>query len=239
MTSPRKDTLLRAYLVVSTIFMGTALLSGFMKGARREHFGEIDVERINLVESDGTVRMVLSNKARSPGVMLRGAQFGQAGTRPGIIFYNGEGTEAGGLLASVGRRPDGTYDAGGIFTFDQYNQDQTIALQYSDNNGVRQAGLGIADFPDKITAAESVDRWRTIQRMPAGPSKDSAAADYDAHVQGKGRAYFGRRRDGTSVLTLSDARGNVRLRLAVDSGGSARIEFLNDSGRVIRTLADR
>jgi hypothetical protein len=81
--------------------------------------------------------------------------------------------------------------------------------------------------------------WRAIQKMPAGAAKDSAAADYDARVQGKGRAYFGRRKDGASVLQLSDAHGQVRLRLAVDSAGPARIEFLNDSGRVVRTFPEK
>jgi len=238
MRLPRKDTLLRTYLAVSSVFMGAMLLGAFTGKGQKQRFGEIDVERINLVDTDGTLRMVLSNKQRSPASMLRGDQWGGfAGKRPGIIFYNGEGTEAAGLLVGIGRRSDGTYDGGGIFTFDQYNQDQTIALQYSDNNGVRQAGLGIADFPTQLTLKESIDLWRSIQRMPAGSAKDSAVADYDAHAQGKGRAYFGRRRDGASVVTLSDARGRVRLRLAVDTAGTARIDFLNDSGRVVRSLA--
>jgi len=35
---------------------------------------------------------------------------------------------------------------------------------------------------------------------------------------------------------LADRKGRARLRLSVDSLGSARIEFLDDSGRVTRSL---
>ena len=42
--------------------------------------------------------------------------------------------------------------------------------------------------------------------------------------------------DGASVVTLADARGKVRLRMVVDSAGPAKIEFLNDSGRVVHAI---
>ena len=59
-----------------------------------------------------------------------------------MIFYNDEGTEDGGLIFS-GKKENGKVSAVGSLTFDQYEQDQTIALQYIDDSGQRRAGLAI------------------------------------------------------------------------------------------------
>ena len=62
------------------------------------HFKEIDVQRINVREPDGKLRMVISNSTLSPGPIAYGKPFGYpGGSRPGIIFYNDEETENGGL----------------------------------------------------------------------------------------------------------------------------------------------
>jgi hypothetical protein len=42
--------------------------------------------------------MVIANRPRSIGPIYKGEPFGyRGGTRPGIIFFNDEGTENGGL----------------------------------------------------------------------------------------------------------------------------------------------
>lgn len=42
---------------------------------------------------------------------------------------------------------------------------------------------------------------------------------------------------GQAVLTLSDAAGRARLRVAVDSAGVPGLEFLNERGAVVRRLS--
>jgi hypothetical protein len=37
---------------------------------------------------------------------------------------------------------------------------------------------------------------------------------------------------------LSDSSGNTRLRLRVDALGTARIEFLDEKGRVVRSIPE-
>ena len=76
--------------------------------AQRGKFTEIDVERVNIVEPDGKLRMVLSNRPRSIGPIYKGKPFGyEGGTRPGIIFFNDEGTENGGLTFEGKKDADG------------------------------------------------------------------------------------------------------------------------------------
>jgi hypothetical protein len=57
-----------------------------------------NVQRINVVEPDGTLRLVLSNHSRLPGVIVRGKERPFARPQAGMLFYNDEGTENGGLV---------------------------------------------------------------------------------------------------------------------------------------------
>src|SRR5256885_1842295 len=229
--------LLRLHAVLSTVFILVLLVSGFRRGTR-ERFETIDVERINVVEKDGRVRLVIANLARSPAPIERGQPFGYAaGNRAGMIFYNEEGTEDGGLIFSGHRDSTGRYTATGSLTFDQYDQDQTVALQYVDENGRRRSGLAINDYALGLSSAALDKRWKAAQAM-----KDSVIRAESLNVLRpffpKQRLYAGRGRDGASIVTLGDPAGRARLRLRVDSLGAASIEFLNDSGRVVRRLPE-
>src|SRR5437879_6465967 len=99
---------LRAYALVTTALLGILAGAAFRQAVQRTRFIEIDVERINIVEPDGKLRMVLANRPRSIGPIYQGKPFGYAGgTRPGIIFFNDEGTENGGLTFTGKREAAG------------------------------------------------------------------------------------------------------------------------------------
>ena len=117
------------------MILGAALLSAAVATPQKQRFSEIDVQRINIVEPDGRLRLVIANRVRSPVVMLQGKSFGPGGARPGLISYNDEVTENGGFICSGRRQPDGAYSAEHSLTFDQYEQDATVSLQYIDANG--------------------------------------------------------------------------------------------------------
>jgi hypothetical protein len=213
-----------------TIVVGVFLVSAFIQGGK-QRFSEIDVERINIVEKDGSLRLVISNNQRSPGPIQRGKPFGYpGGTRAGLIFYNEEGTENGGLIFS-GKRENGQVSAVGSLTFDQYEQDQTIALQYVDDSGARRAGLTIQDWPADISAMEFAQKWKAMGQLPAGPTKTKERESLQRY-RPKIRMYAGRGVDGASLLVLADAEGRIRLKLVVGRLGEAHIEFLDEKGQV-------
>src|SRR5215216_341600 len=140
---------LKRYAIGSTTLIVLMAITAFVRQPQKQKFGEIDVERINIVEPDGKLRLVISNRPRSIGPIYKGKPFGYAGgTRPGIIFFNDEGTENGGLTFDGKREADGTYHSQSGFSFDQFNQDQVLYLQYNDRNGRRNMGLTIADRAD-------------------------------------------------------------------------------------------
>src|SRR6202166_1528966 len=62
-------------------------------------FTELDVQRINVREPDGTLRMTISNSATAPGLIFKGKEHPFPNRQAaGILFFNDEGTETGGLL---------------------------------------------------------------------------------------------------------------------------------------------
>jgi hypothetical protein len=52
------------------------------------------------------------------------------------------------------------------------------------------------------------------------------------------RLFAGRDRSNTALVSLGDRMGAPRLRLSVDSLGTARIESLDETGRVTLSLPD-
>ena len=76
--------------------------------------------------------------------------------------------------------------------------------------------------------------------MPEGPEKAQArgqlfeSARLGPHFSR--RVYVGKDRNNTAVVNLSDVKGRVRLRLAVDADGAPKLEFLDESGGMIASL---
>jgi hypothetical protein len=48
--------------------------------------------------------------------------------------------------------------------------------------------------------------------------------------------FAGKDQAGTSKVVLSDANAKPRLTLSVDRAGSARIDFLDDTGKVVKSI---
>jgi hypothetical protein len=241
-TLQRDVRLLKLYALCSTAAFAVLALAAFRRPnePRSAKFAVIDVERINVVEKDGKLRMVISNRARSTGPIAYGKPFGYAGgNRPGMIFFNDEGTENGGLTFTGLRKPDGTYSSSGHLSFDQYNEDQVVFLQYIDENGRQRKGLTIADRAD-VPILDLVREQDSIQKMPSGAAKDSALKRFMEPRNGvplmAQRVYVGRDPSKTALLLLSDKMGHPRLRLAVDSLGDARLDFLDADGKVTRSV---
>ncbi len=236
-TQLRRDIrFLKAYAFVTTAALGVLALSAFRQ--QKTKFTEIDVERINIVEPDGAYRMVISNRPRSIGPIYKGQPFGYAGgTRPGIIFFNDEGTENGGLTFTGKTGADGKYTASSGFSFDQFNQDQVLYFQYNDNNGTRRMGFTIADRADGDILQLVKQRDSIVAATAEGAVRTQALQAWAQQRPGgrpmfAQRVYVGRDPARNAVVNLSDPEGRVRLRLVVDSLGAAGLEFLDAAGQV-------
>ena len=165
---------LKRYALVSTTVLGLLSVAAFTRQGPKTKFGEIDVERINIVEKDGKLRLVLSNRELSPGPIYKGKPFGYpGGNRPGMIFFNDEESENGGLTFSGQRLPDGTVTSSGHLSFDQFDQDQVLVLNYSEGGGQRSVGMQILDRAS-VPIFDWVQLRDSINKLPAGPEKEAA-----------------------------------------------------------------
>jgi hypothetical protein len=239
----RETRFLRGYALLMTLAAGVFSLAAFRQQTPQHvKFTEIDVERINIVEPDGKLRMVFSNRPRSIGPIYKGKPFGYpGGTRPGMIFFNDEGTENGGMTLSGSRDAQGRYRATSSWSFDQFDQDQILTLQYTDNNGQRRTGITIGDRADR-NIYDLVMQRDSINRMTDTAARrlalDKLMGPQNGVPLNATRLYVGRDVAKNAVVNLSDAQGRVRMRMRVDSLGGASLDFLDTNGRVTYSLPD-
>lgn len=210
------------------------------QSVQRQRFDEIDVERINVVEPDGRLALVIANQARLPGVWMDGKEHGGREGINGIIFFNGEGDESGGLTHWSERTPEGIR-AGGHLSMDRFESDQVVALNYMEWPGYYGAGLRISDFPVGTTK-EWLAAQDSIEHLPEG-EREAARRELRRRFQREGKWEINRvfvgQEQGVAGMRVHDRAGRVRIRIAVDSLDVPRLEFLDAQQHVIQTLPER
>jgi len=232
----RRDLrLLQAYATVSSLVLVFLAVSAFRQAPPAQKLDELTVQRLNVIDANGTLRLVIAGKDR----MHPGAMDGKTIDRPrpvaGIIFFNDEGDEVGGLTIT-GQERDGTRRANALLAFDQLKQDQTIAIAYSEANGQRSTGLTVWDRPD-TRLSELIDKLNAAQKIQDAAARDEAIKAARASVPPSPRRVFvGKNTDRSAAIMLADAAGKPRLNLRVDAAGEASIEFLDADGKVVRRL---
>ena len=235
----RQFLFLRAYTVASSLFLIVLAVAAFRQTQLPKSMGEITVERLNVVDANGTLRMVMSGKDRMhPGVM-DGVTIDRPRPVAGMLFFNDEGDEVGGLTYT-GTSAGGRGRANAGVMFDQWKQDQTIGITYSESNGQRSAGLQVWDRSDTVRLSELITKLNAANKIAAGPERDKALADIRANAPaGPRRLFVGKTQDRASAVVLSDAQGKPRLTLMVDPTGNPRIEFLDETGKVIARIPEK
>ena len=214
---------------LTAVFIGV-MVSGAVQGIGPGRFTEIDVQRINVREPDGTLRMVISNQTDFPEIPYRGREVPHPERdTAGMLFMNEEGTEVGGLIFG-GKDEAGVRSSGGSLTFDGYEQDQTVQIMGLQQGSRRVSGLFVTDRPE-----EPMD-FSVLERLESLSPEEQQAALASANMGGSQRAFLGRQGSGASELVLRDGDGKARLVLSVAADGGARIIFMDETGRATRVV---
>lgn len=232
----KSERYLACYSGLLTLVFAVVVLTG-AAASREAKFEQIDVQRINVREADGTLRLVIANNQQAPGMVFRGKESrhpNQGDRGAGMWFYNDEGTETGGLTFAGRKGPDGKTMADSHFSFDQYEQDQVVTIEQREYDGVRMAGLRVLDRPDQ-PISEMMAEIERIRALPQ-PEQDKQREALMKNYAGGPRLFLGKDDKRASLLDLKDAKGKTRLRLQVAASGEATIEFLDAQGKVQRTL---
>jgi hypothetical protein len=231
----RQLRLLYAHAVVSTLALALVVAAAFAQPERPRNLGEITVERINVVDADGTLRLVIANKDRMHPGVIGGKTLVRPRPYAGFIFFNDQGDEAGGLTLR-GREGNGRRDADAGIMFDQLGQDQTIGFEYGEQNGRRSAAFKVWDRSD-APLADLVEALNRAQAIPDPEARAAAIARARAAAPPSAqRVFVGKTAERAATVLLADAQGRNRLALRVEADGRASIDFLNADGGVMQRL---
>jgi hypothetical protein len=196
--------LLMAYSSALSTAIAIVMLMGAKSHGSRT-FDELQVQRIDIVEPNGTLRMVISNHERLPGVIVKGKELPES-DRPqaGMLFYNNEGSENGGLIFGGHRNEKGeVVESGGSLSFDKYGASQIVQLAGVDDKNDRFAGLAVSEYN-----GSNRDR-----RVWVGRTDDGTASVSLMGADGKKRIVMQVTADGKPSLTFLDDKGEVIQRL--------------------------
>lgn len=230
----RQLRILQVYAVASFVVAAFLVLTAFTRQTAVQRIDELTVQRLNVVDANGTLRFVLSNKDRMhPGVM-DGVTINRPRPVAGMLFFNDEGDEVGGLTFT-GSDDNGRRANAGLM-FDQLKQDQTVGISYSESNGQRSAGLQVWDRSEQ-PLSDLIRGLNAANALPAGPERDAAVQAVRAKAPpGPRRVFVGKNSDKSAQVSLADAAGNPRLVLKVDPDGAASIDFLDGDGKTVQRI---
>jgi len=217
---------LLVYSGVLTIVLCVVLLSG--ASSRKTSFDEIDVKRINVVEPDGTVRLVISNRTNFPGLIVKGKEYPHDRQTAGMLFFDDEGTENGGLIFGGAKDKEGKVDSWGHLSFDQYQGDQVMVLEGGESEGQRYAGIKFIDEPDV-----PMNLVTDALKLPDDQRRSRLREIYSGQNRPRTRVYLGKELDHGAALDLRDKEGRDRIALKVAGDGTPSMQFLDEQGKVI------
>jgi len=230
----RQLRVLQAYAAISFALLAFLALSAFTQTSSTQRIDELTVQRLNVVDANGTLRFVLSNKDRMhPGVM-DGITINRPRPVAGMLFFNDEGDEVGGLTYT-GTDDNGRRANAGLM-FDQLKQDQTVGISYNESNGQRTAGLQVWDRSEQPLST-LIMLLNAANALPEGTARDEAVKAVRANAPpGPRRVFVGKNAEKASTVSLADANGKPRLVMTVGADGSASIEFLDADGKVMQRI---
>lgn len=236
-------------LEIAVVALGVALAGALtwivVRGAPAPDV--LSVERLDIVEPDGSLAFVLANSQRPVGatmdgrVLLEGQEEERRGV-PSIVFFDGKGDEVGGLLTGVRSTDDG-YSATRHLSLDGYGQDQTVVLAHYQDPGGSTAGLTVSDRPldqsllgalGELGLEPGPTREEMQAAVQAIPEEERAARLRE--LFGVQRLFLGSTRSRDASLVLRDGEGRPRILIEVPAEGDPTIRILDEAGNPVLRL---
>lgn len=228
--------------VMACLALSAVIVTTGMKANQDVRFDTLTVERINIVEADGTVRMLLTNTARFPTTeQVNGTVLNEdRKKRAGMLFFNEEGIEAGGFIYDGSKNEHG-HSAGMSLTFDKYDGDQVMQLLTWDEmrNGKRviSSGLAFNDRPEHETQEGVRQIMRELNQIDDPDLWREKAMSYQEQglIGGAQRILLGKTRDSNNGLFLYASDGSPRAMFYVDEHDEVQLQFINSQGDITHT----
>jgi len=239
---------LRTFAVAAVIGMIFITTSAFKKSGN-QRFSEIDVERINIVEKDGTVKMIITNVARFPSgndkINDRSTN-AERKKRSGMLFFNEDGIECGGFIYD-GQKTENGHSSGLSLTYDQYDGDQVMQLLTQDMGQGDQrfvsSTLAFNDRPSKESQAKTMEIMKELETLrksdPKAMQEKYKVYEAQGLVGGVPRVMLGKSRSQNNGLFLFDDKGMPRAMFYVDKENNAKLDFFDEKGNTIASFPEK
>jgi hypothetical protein len=208
-------------------FIALLTLAFVNPGNGNKKVTELTAQRINIVSPKGKLRMVISNsKMQSPG-RFNGKKF-HARKRPaGMIFFNEDGDEVGGLIYK---------DSVWVLSIDQYKRDQIMQLQYEESkNGMRKYGMQLWDRNGYLSFLQRTNLTDSLRKLNYNRKKINAilTKKNGGEPVTAPRLFVGEKRNHRVGLFIRDRKGRKRIQIYVGKDNRAHIKFLDENGNAI------
>jgi len=229
----REVRILKIYAAVLTILCLMFFFLAFKNQASSERFKEIDVERINIIEKDGTLKMVISNKERQHPGLVNHKEMKAREREAGLIFFNSMGDECGGLVYDGDNK-----EAGMTYSVDQFRNDQIMQLDYDEQqkDGKRRSayGLKLWERPYSLPLVKKMQIFDSLEALHNDALLEKAVQQMRERGElGTERFFAGKTFTGEVGLFIKDTKGKPRIKLYIDQNNNPRIEFLDANGKSI------
>jgi hypothetical protein len=239
---------LRTFAIAMVIGM-VFIVTWTMKKSGNQKFGEIDVERINIVEKDGTVKLIITNLERFPTGQEKVNERvvnEQRKKTSGMIFYNEDGIECGGLIYA-GMKNEAGHKQWLSLTYDQYDGDQVMQLLTMDyrqgDQRIVGGGLMFNDRAPNETQIKGAEIAKELQELEEKNPQEAEKKYKEYREQGLigsvTRLMLGNlSRDKNNGLRLFDDKGRPRAMFYVDKENNAKLEFFDEEGNTIASFPE-
>lgn len=185
----------------------------------KEVLKELNVEKLNICEADGTIKLSLFNSNNIPPLLIDGEDLlpghRQDDGISGLMFYNTEGDECGGLIYGSNIDENGKVSMGMSLTFDQYKQDQVLQLLLAQEGEHRQYGINIFDRPENHIK-ESLEYLKKYNVEENPELKQEYLKKLQENNQK--RMFFGKDFDGEPKVIMYDKEGKEKIKISLEEG---------------------
>lgn len=222
---------LKVYSGLLTVVLLGTIIYVLSQSKKEESFKEITVERINVVESNGNLKLVISNSERQHNGVVNGKALPERERQAGLIFFNSVGDECGGLVYDGNEK-----EAGMVLSVDKFRDDQVMQLQYIEDteNDVRKYGIQFWDYPKEDGFDERNEAFEKLQKIEDHDEKTIAYQKMKQNgLLPEDRMFVGKKMNKDVGLFINDTNGKPRIRIYIDADNNPKIELLDEEGKAI------
>ncbi|WP_052380075.1 MULTISPECIES: hypothetical protein [unclassified Pseudoalteromonas] len=208
--TPSNNKQVRSLTFVSTIqsVLLASVIGYSIYDFQKSSYGEIDVERINIVGENGVNRVVLATPERAPNPVIDGKEIERSIKPAGLVFYDEDGNETGGLATASmkGTKAD-------LMIFDYKNSEAIGFNKFENDKG---------DFSASFVILDRLDLDKDMfEHGSAGATRIAMST-----------------KNKDAAFSLHDTKGKERIRFAVDKNDVATIQMLDANGKVTFSIPE-